>query len=277
MNNRKVGINWVNVKELNCHGTVDIEDVDVVEISLADFDFLKFGEDIVNFALTIKENYDINYTVHAPYQNSYIEKTRVNLSKIDERNIKLMEETIKLSSEIGAETVVVHAGDAISRGAEENAVENLKTVCGIASYYGMDIALENIFTDENGAKRVGETPQELLDICDRVSKDNMGVNFDVGHAFISSTRYNLKIEDYFNTLRNHIIHMHIHNNHGIEKTPWDEHLPLFAGLIDYRELEYLIRGRNIILEIRAGSTDDISASLEFIKGKKRLEPLASVA
>ncbi|HDL15837.1 MAG TPA: hypothetical protein ENH28_06790 [Euryarchaeota archaeon] len=147
----------------------------------------------------------------------------------------------------------------------------------MACYYGIDIALENIFTDENGTKRVGETPQALLDICDRVSKDNLGVNIDVGHVFISSTIYNLKIEDYFNTLRDYIIHMHIHNNHGIEKTPWDEHLPIFTGLIDYRELQHLIIGRNIILEIRSGSTDGISASLEFMKGKKRLAPLASVA
>ncbi len=213
----------------------------------------------------MKEIHDVKYTVHAPYQNSPVEHLRINFAEINERNTKLMEKVLEICNRIDAECVVVHGGDALNGKALSNVIENLKVICDTADKYGINVVIENVFTSEKGIKRVGETPEELLYIAEKVSKDNLGINIDVGHAFISSFIHGIQIEDYFKILGDYIVHLHVHNNHGLHGNPWDEHLPLFSGLIDYTNLRNLLKSRNVVLEVKNGSKEEIRASLDFLR------------
>ncbi len=238
-----------------------------MEISLADMDFFAFGEELIEHALMVRELCDVEYTVHAPYQNSPVEHARVSLSEKKNRNQKSMGRVLEVSSKIGAECVVVHAGDVLNSRSLANAIENLKVICDIAAEYDISVAVENVFTDGNGVRRVGETPGGLLHICEGTARENLGVNIDVGHAFISSLMHNITIEDYFELLEEYIMHLHIHNNHGLLHNPWDEHLPIFSGLIDYRALRRFLKARNVILEVKRGRMEEIPASLDFLRGR----------
>ena len=126
-----IGVNSRIVRELNPGGVVSAEEVDLIELSLADFDFLRNG--VVRKALELKELYDVNYTIHAPFQNSPVEHLRVKLSEIRKENIDVMKKVFDVCEVLEAEKVVVHAGD-VANSIEKslkNVVRNLRELCRI--------------------------------------------------------------------------------------------------------------------------------------------------
>ncbi|NOZ82804.1 MAG: sugar phosphate isomerase/epimerase [Euryarchaeota archaeon] len=262
----RVGVSWTNVREFNPCGSVDASAVDIVELSFADVNFIELERDIVEMCRLVKESANVGYTVHAPYQNSPVDALRLNLAT--RCSLNLMERALELAWKIEAEGVVVHAGDALCRHALSNAVRNLRRIGRIADAYGMYLAVENVFTDERGTARVGELPRELLRLCELAGADCVSANLDVGHAYISSLLHGCSVESYFEVLRGWIIHMHLHNNHGTSGVPWDEHLPLFSGLIDYRRLRRYLRAESVVLEVKRGRMSEVPEDIAFLRGRR---------
>ncbi|NOZ59690.1 MAG: sugar phosphate isomerase/epimerase [Euryarchaeota archaeon] len=258
----RIGINWINVREFNPLGTVSTGEVDVVELSFAEVDFIALEEDILELCRIVRDDTGVGYTVHAPYQNSPVERLRVNLA--ERCSLKVVERALELAGRIGAEGVVVHAGDAVCRHALKNAVRNLRAIDRLAGEYGMYVAVENVFS-EGVARRVGELPDELLRLCELACRWNLGANIDVGHAHISSVLHGVELESYFEVLGDRVMHLHLHNNHGTEGEPWDEHLPLTTGSIDYSRLGGCLRAETAVLEVKRGAPRDISLSLELLR------------
>ncbi|AEF96564.1 sugar phosphate isomerase/epimerase family protein [Methanotorris igneus] len=264
----RVGINSQAVKEFNKNGMVWAKDVELIELSLAEVDFINDGNHVIKLAEELSEEYNIRYTIHAPYQDSPLKSTRIKFTEINNKNIKIMERVLELSYKLGAECVVIHGGDVLGKNSIKNVIKNLKEVCNTSKNYGITLALENVFTNEKGIKRAGETPEELLYIVENVGKDTLGINIDIGHAYISSQMHNINIEDYFETLNGHVIHIHAHNNVGLCGEVWDKHLPIFNGKIDYTKLQKMLKTKNIILEVKSGSREEVLDSLKFLSGKK---------
>jgi len=266
----RVGINSKALKQFNGDGLVSLRTalVDVVELSLAEVDFLELGDKIVEHALRVKDIYKIDYTIHAPYQDSEVKYLRVDFGRRDPAVLEIMDEVFNIAHEVEADTVVIHAGDMHNGKSFENAVNNIRDVAKIASDYGIKLAVENIYTNEIGIKRLAELPEEMLRLIEEVAMDNVGVNLDVGHAYISAMLHNRSLLEWFELLKDYIIHMHVHNNFGINGIPWDKHLPLDFGRINYIKLEKYINADNVILEVKRGSGRSIINSLEFLKCKK---------
>jgi len=256
----RIGINSMAVAEFG-NGIVNAQEVKLIELSLAEFDFINNGHNIIRKAIELKDNYGIEYTIHAPFQDAKC--IRIDLTERDENNFKVMKHVFEICNKLEADYVVVHGGDVKNHHYIENLVNNLREICKMASEYGIIIAIENLFTNEMGIRRAGETPQELLQIVEGAGMDNLGVNIDVGHAYITAQQYGFNIKEYFDVLKDYIVHMHVHNNIGLKTEPWDKHLPITMGEIDYNELP--IKADNVILEVKRGSRDEVLKSLEFLK------------
>ncbi len=257
----------MSVRDFNPSGPLNAGHLDVVELSFGDIDFLRLEGDILELSELVGEDTGVRYTVHAPYQNSQVEHLRVNLG--EECTLKLLEKALHLAWRIGAEYVVVHPGDARCRHSFTHSVRNLRRLGEVADRYGIFLVVENVFTDERGVRRVGELPHELLRLCEEAATDNLGVCVDVGHAYISSLLHGFEVRRYFELLGHHLLHLHIHNNHGIRGAPWDEHLPLFQGDVDYISLRHHLRARNVVLEVKRGCPEGVYRSLEFLRGGVR--------
>jgi len=256
----RIGINSIAVNEFG-KGVVSAQEVELIELSLAEFDFINNGYNVISKAIELKNKYGLEYTIHAPFQDA--KSIRINLTERDEKNVKVMKHVFEICDKLEANYVVVHGGDVRNHHYIENLVNNLREICKMASEYGIIIALENLFTNEIGIRRAGETPKELLRIVEEAGMDNLGVTIDVGHAYITAQQYGFSIQDYFYILKDYIVHMHVHNNIGLKDEPWDKHLPITIGEIDYTTVP--IKADNVILEVKRGTRNEVLKSLEFLK------------
>ena len=247
----KVGINSSALLEFG--GFLSLEEIqpDFVELSLAD---LRPDEWMV--AVEKLKGFDIS--IHAPYQNSPVKETRIDLS--NSVGIRMAKKIIELAEKVDAMLVVFHCGDASN--SLSSLVKNLRKV----ERGDTPVVIENLYTD--GVSRAGETPEEILSILENCRRAE--ANVDVGHAYIASLQRKRQgmVEEFFRELNGFVAHMHVHNNFGIWRRPYDEHNPLFRGLIDYGRLRSVMRKsgvRTAVLEVKNGSMDEIIQSLEFLR------------
>ncbi len=200
----------------------------------------------------------VDLTIHAPYQNSPIKSTRIDLA--NNVGIKVVEKVLKFAEKVNGEAVVFHCGDYSSSKCIENVIRNLRNLEKISD---VEIVVENLYTDECGITRVGETPEEMLKIVENCR--SVSINLDVGHAYIASLQYRINLVDYFKVLNGYVRHMHVHNNFGTWTVPYDEHNPIFRGLIDYGELRRYIKCRRVVLEVKRGNREELVQSVSFLK------------
>ncbi len=218
-------------------GVIDANEVELIELSLADTDFLR--DDTLDRALKVKETYDVEFSIHAPYQNSAVERLRIKLSEPRPENLKVMKKVFEACDLIEARRIVVHAGDYFGEKSVTNVIKNLKEICRVGRDY--EIALENLYT-ENGIRRVCETPEELLYVIENVGADNLCANLDFGHANIVAR--GTTIDHFLEVLDGHVGHMHVHNNFGVR----DDHNPPDLGTIDFGR--YRLNADYVVLEVK---------------------------
>ncbi len=264
----RIGVNSRMIRELSSCGKLRASEVDLIEISLAEIDFVVFQRWIESTSSILRENYGADFTVHAPYQNSAVDYLRINFAERKEENMKIFSKVLEVAERIEADTIVVHPGDQTSRNSFKNAVENLRTASRIASDYSINIVVENVYTSENWIKRIGETPYELRLLIEEVSMENLKVCLDIGHAHISSQMHGYTLEEFFEVLGDYVVHFHLHNNLGLSSQPWDKHLPLMKGDIDFSRLSKHLKAESAVLEIKNASKDEIVHSLAFLKGER---------
>ncbi len=253
------GINSSALKEFG--GFVSFYDVlpDFVELSLAELRIEEW-----NKALKKLRELETTITIHAPYQNSPVKETRIEMTT--GRGMNVVEKVLKFSAAAKAETVVFHCGDIVGCYSKsfQNFLKNAKQLKKLSEKYGVTVVLENLYP-ECGISRMGETPEELL----MAVECGLEVNVDVGHAYIASLHWRRDLlKEFFRTLNGSIVHVHAHNNFGIWSKPCDSHNPLFRGLIDYGKLRREIRKsgvERIVLEVKNGSLEEIRQSMEFIR------------
>jgi len=82
---------------------------------------------------------------------------------------------------------------------------------------GMTIFVENV---------EDEDPEVFLRLFDGIARADIRCCLDIGHAFFNGR--SVSLNRWIDTLKDHIGHVHIHDNNGI----FDEHLPLGKGGIN---------------------------------------------
>lgn len=149
-------------------------------------------------------------------------------------SVKQHQETIDLAADLAAEVMVVHPGYVYLPRQDREAVRHqtvrgLKAVAAHAGERGVKLALENIGL---GDRFIDPSGEDLLRILEEVDSPAVGICFDVGHANVNSS-----IEKVLRPLVPHVIHVHIHDNHGTN----DDHLPVGDAAIDYGPVLPLLR------------------------------------
>ena len=177
--------------------------------------------DIKEKFLEITSSYNIVFSVHAPLSD-------INIASLNPRmrdeSIQQINETIKISSQLGMNMVTMHPGHLSPLGVlvpekvKELNKNSVKKISETAEEYGVTIALENM---PNQRITTCHSLSELLEISD----SNVELCFDIGHA---NTNNNIgEFLDY-----GKFANVHIHDNFGKE----DPHLVIGEGNIDFRNV-----------------------------------------
>lgn len=133
----------------------------------------------------------------------------------------------------------------------ENSIGTWSKVMESAKKIGMRVAVENVFD---------ETPDALGLLIERMSDQDFGFCFDLGHFNIFSKA---PMEQWFETLGGGIIELHLHDNDGRE----DSHWAVGKGTIDFAKFFRLLGGQPVqpIYTIEAHDKDDVDASIERVR------------
>ncbi len=165
---------------------------------------------------------------------------------------------------VGASCAVLHSGMHYLHHPQADPLAHEALASSLRELEGasVPIVLENLGLTENDFLRGS---RELHDVTRTHGMRNC---VDFGHAHIEATRTGLtSIDDYLETLGSDVIHLHLHNNHGVR----DEHLATDAGTIDYRDYRDFLANfaGTICLEILTGEPG-IRASVAHLR--ELLEP-----
>jgi len=258
---------------------------DYVEIPIHGVDGVVGGELNLKSIKKVKEalrKHHLKATVHCP--------DPLNLRKGDfELNQKVFKSCIEFTSKLEAEILVYHDGNFkrtrqrsqhqdLARRKEIKALESLSN---FASERGVQIGVENI----------GGSLEELVRMVGEVDRENVGVTYDFGHAFLFYSACGRKggFLESIEKARPYLKHLHIHDNFGrltsgfaldslttpyIDRLPFGEgdlHMPPGMGKIPYNQIIPLIKGYRgvVIMEIDPRYKDFYQEALISIKKNLR--------
>lgn len=170
--------------------------------------------------------------------------------------VKIMKDGMDYSSQFGIKKLTLHLGIVnknLDRSIYINHIKNvLVDLCSYAKKYDMNIMIENM----PGFGELGYSPNEILDIINRVNMDNLKFILDTGHANVSE----YEINEYINLLKDYLMHLHLSDNSGVR----DEHAKLGLGNIDFYEFIKLMKNINYnelyCLEILFNSVQELETN-----------------
>ncbi|HOL22854.1 MAG TPA: sugar phosphate isomerase/epimerase family protein [bacterium] len=109
--------------------------------------------------------------------------------------------------------------------------KSIKDILPVAKKHKIILAVENMpgYPNKN---LFGSRPEHFLALLNNISSPFLGICFDTGHAWMAGVW-----EKMFETLKNRIVHFHIHDNFGKD----DIHLPPGEGVINWIDFFNKIR------------------------------------
>ena len=132
-----------------------------------------------------------------------------------------------------------------------------------ARHVGVTICVENT-TSEMG------DPTYLRAFYDETRLSGLRFNFDIGHAHLADGAAEERIEKSFAPLRDLIVGVHVHDNHG-EK---DEHLPPYDGTIDWPDAIKVLKTAEdpnipLLLELKEKTGPDAPSAQEQLAAARK--------
>jgi sugar phosphate isomerase/epimerase len=202
-------------------------------------------------ALRVLRKYPLAYTVHAPDQLNLADSAHPEI------HTAALRSTIDFATEIGANIVVYHGsflekGSAEAREAAKGQwaaeIDRLGAIADYAANRGVSVAVENIFRQGQGEISYRTDPRELAAVISAVKSESLGICFDFGHAWISSSELGFTMKEALVAVMPRLLHVHIHDNFGKPSTgtakaidmmfqgAGDLHMPPGWGTIPYETL-----------------------------------------
>ncbi len=163
---------------------------------------------------------------------------------------------LEIASELGIQKVVLHPpytiglGKYVPKKIKKYGLSSLREILDKAGTLNITVCLENMFTKGGFLT----TPKEFRTVLEEFP--NFRITLDIGHAFLAGGLKN--VLDFINTLGNRIEHVHVNDNLGRE----DSHLPIGAGLIDFRR---------VLGELRSSGYDDTMTLEVFARDRDYLQ------
>lgn len=176
---------------------------DFVEIPVDAVDVIYCGEldrHRMDDLKAILGRFALKYTVHAPRVLNLRDVKEIELQK------KLFKSCIFFSSEIGASIFVYHYGQKTKeKQIEDMLYQSVLEMADFAVNYGVHICVENIEID---------TASNVIEFIKRVAKNNVGMTFDFGHAYLASKYFSFDFLGSVEMARPYVKHIHVTDNFG---------------------------------------------------------------
>lgn len=215
-------------------------------------------------------SYNISTSIHAPYFSdapNYPYELIVDTAMLNHTTERLMKESILIAEALGSDLVVIHPGR-LNENKErsfENMVSGFKRLSKFARDANVTLGLEN--KEGTDPDNLCISASDLARAIDEVDSPNLRATFDIGHANLTCGGNQEKLREFAMQIKDHIAHIHVHDNHGYltEKYWGDLHGAPGTGVIDYSILKDL--GSRGIHNLEVFSMEDVRA------GKKMLMDL----
>ncbi len=251
----------INAHSPRINGDIELLERDLAHFKKIGFDYVEIPVDgvdgVINGELNfenvkrVKEalrKYNLKATVHSP-EPLNLRKDNFDLQK------EVFQSSIEFASKLEAKVLVYHAGNFEGRKQEgelqnlssEREIKALRTLSEFADKRGVQICLEN------GASSI----EELVTVVKKINRENVGITYDFGHAFLYYSCYGGE-KEFLTSIKEalpYLKHIHIHDNFGranmtSQDTPYrnrlplgegDLHMPPGMGRIPYEKIFPLIR------------------------------------
>lgn len=156
--------------------------------------------------------------------------------EIRQITLRRIKESVDACDRVGGDVVTVHPGFCWFRNNNEIFGECkkryrdfLEDILSYARGRGIHIGLEN------GSHSAGY-PREVEEFIELTEmREELGITFDVGHAFLSAQNQGQGVDqvvEMIDSLGDEIVNVHLHDNNGRE----DEHLPPGEGMIEFEPI-----------------------------------------
>ncbi len=228
--------------------------------------------------LDILKEYDFKISVHSPNPLNLMDKINPGL------HADVLLACLEMARQAGAEVVVYHAGRFIPEekfnispapmlppGKEKIHLMEQEAFClqTISKQYpDITIAIENARPYlRQSPYTYGELINQLRDQVIRVNRDNVRINLDFGHLFMSSDFYGYDPAEAVRMIRKLVVHTHVHDNFGGSVYYWekqqthqlpfgrgDSHMPVGWGNVPVKKiLDVLMPGYKglLMMELRS--------------------------
>jgi sugar phosphate isomerase/epimerase len=205
-------------------------------------------------ARKIADTTNLTITIHLPYSD-------LNLASMNqpiwEETVRQMKGCLSIASDF-CRLAVVHPGHLSPLGMQmpdaawSQNITGIQQICDHANELDMRIAVENMV---NMPALLGRHPEEMCGIIETVDRDNVGFILDVGHANTNGCL------DRFLELKDMVIHVHIHDNHGQK----DEHLPVGFGTVPWERVAAAFDGYKGRMVTESRSLEEGQRSLRRLK------------
>ncbi len=248
----------INAHSPRINGDIELLERDLAHFKKIGFDYVEIPVDgVINGKLNLENvkrvkkalrRYNLKATVHAPDPLN-LRKNNLDLQK------EVFQSSIEFTSELEAKVLVYHNGNFEGRKQEgelqnlvsEKEIRALKILSEFADKRGVQICLEN------GASSI----KELVMVVRKVNRENVGITYDFGHAFLYYSCYGGERE-FLRSIKEalpYLKHIHMHDNFGranitSQDTPYtnrlpfgegDLHMPPGMGKIPYEKIFPLLR------------------------------------
>jgi len=218
-------------------------------------------------------SYDFYCTAHAPYypdpEGEHPKELAIDTGNMGPSDFQLMHEALDISAHAGADVLVVHPGRITEGGSKKSfgrMIQNLKLLAEYAEEVGVMIGLEN--KENTDPLNLCCRAEELATAVDLVDSDYLGATLDIGHANLTCGGDQAKLAEYVKTISPLVVHVHIHDNHGVDNGRYggDEHYAPGKGIIDYSVLRGL-GDYDEIFNFEVFSIEEFKEGKDFFKKK----------
>ena len=179
----------------------------------------------------IKLNPSIEVVLHLPHgiKNSLTDEYLQD-------SILLMKDAIDYAKDFGVKKLTLHLGSVKPNKKRSVYIKEisqvLKELCDYASKDDMVIMIENMPSNSE----LGVSPEEILQIIEVTSRENLKFILDTGHAFVAK----IELTEFVYKLKKYLVHIHFNDNDGMK----DEHKQMFLGKIDFYALFEVLKAIN---------------------------------
>jgi len=262
---------------VHCSNWLNLMDADEFELHKSIF------EASIDFASEIDAEILVYHAGRAELGNDYLGPAafthdllslpdQIFVQECERRERETLVELADLASDKGVIICVENADPRVDEGAIWEMARRVR-VKGVDLFYriapGGDVAIYNY----------GGVIERLVEQIERVGKENVGITFDFGHAYIASHYYGFDFLSSIELAGPLIKHVHVHDNFrraaGVDRRQivliaqgkGDLHMPVGWGEIPYPEIFSRLKGYNgvIMLELKPRYMAYLEEALEEVK------------